>query len=123
MRPPSKEAMMELGRNVPALPHLIRSEVAGCEQLVCAMYGKPDTAGEVNELRYQLFCFRANQAHDHELPPTIDALSLHVARSNYQSWLWRQALVFHPPTLSPVGNGWKLDNAGVNAFLVTERIV
>ncbi len=78
-----------------------------CEKFVCQMYGKPEM-NSVNELRYQLF--RSRTSHSMSLPPTKDALNLHVQRCNYQAALWRRALdplVNGAP--SPKAHGWIVD--------------
>ena len=44
------------------------------------------------------------------LPPTKDALTLHLMRCNHQMKEWKEALnVDHIPT-NPVGRGWILED-------------
>lgn len=98
-----REVMTNLGQSFTVTPQTM----LGCALFVCTLYGKPGKV-DVNEVRYLLFCSSALPAH--QLPPTLDALSKHVLRSNYQAAVWRRALIAEPEIPSPVGHGWKLDN-------------
>lgn len=98
-----RAAMTNLGQSFTITPQTL----LGCVLFVCALYGRPDKV-DVNEVRYLLFCSSALPAH--QLPPTLDALSKHVHRSNYQAAVWRRALTARPEIPSPLGNGWKLNN-------------
>ena len=73
---------------------------------------------DVNELRYRLFCSRSAQSTS--LPPTRDALVLHVRRANYQAAVWRRALsnTFQPP--SPHGHGWVVKNTELKVEWMTQ---
>ena len=63
---------------------------------------------DVNYVRYKLFTQR--NLSGEKLPPTLDSLTLHLHRANYQCFIWKSACV---PVLSlpgPVGNGWIKSN-------------
>ena len=55
-------------------------------------------------LRYKLFSRKGKVGE--RLPPTLDALLLHLRRASYQCFIWKSAC--QPILLlpSPVGNGW-----------------
>ena len=81
--------------------------VKACCKFVCTLYGS-QFLEDVIELRYQLICFRASQAH--ELPPTMDVLQKHILCCNYQAFIWRKALQACPESPFADGHGWKLDD-------------
>ena len=58
----------------------------------------------VNEARLKMFV-KGKSSID-ALPPTQDALSLHVSRSNYQAFIWNTALINEIQLPSPDGHGW-----------------
>jgi hypothetical protein len=63
-------------------------DFSAVEQFVCKLYSIPDQI-TVNSARLQLF---SKAKKDLELlPPTHDALELHVARANEQAKIWLQA--------------------------------
>ena len=74
---------------------------------MCKLYGSK--CSKVNDARYELFCQKSCTAE--QLPPTSDALKLHIARVNYQATIWRHSLQPKPDIPSPDGHGWKV-NAG-----------
>ena len=41
------------------------------------------------------------------LPPTRDALVLHIKRSNFQAAEWKDALIADKTPQDPNGNGWE----------------
>ena len=56
--------------------------------------------------------FTSKAAISDQLPPTKDALQLHVARANYQAGIWRKALKAKPNIPSPTTCGWIQSNGG-----------
>ena len=73
-------------------------------QFICELYDKQFKSANINALRFKLFTKKS--LSDEKLPPTLDALLLHLRRSAYQCFIWKSACV---PLLSlpqPVGNGW-----------------
>ena len=67
-----------------------------------SMLHSPKSDGDVNLLRYKMFC----QATNETLPPTQDSLIQHTKRAIYQTYIWRNALKAEPGLPSPTGNGW-----------------
>ena len=68
--------MQLIGRNFDADLEVLSKE---CQSYVCKMYGHD--GDDVNAVRYSLFCAKA--AESTQLPPTKDALKLHIKRVNY----------------------------------------
>ena len=88
-----------------------------CEAFVYRMYSQI-AINDVNVLRYRLFCSRSTQSTS--LPPTRNALVLHVHRANYQAAVWRRALsnTIQPP--SPHGHGWIVKKTKVKVEWMTQ---
>jgi len=63
-------------------------DIADIEKFVCTLYGTPDKES-VDAARVHLFG-KAKQNLE-LLPPTKDALELHVKRANYQAKIWLKA--------------------------------
>jgi hypothetical protein len=80
------------------------------EQMVCCIYGMKDEVS-INLVRFKKFCTKKFPQPD-QLPPTKDELKQHIKRSNYQSFLWKHALV-RDEVITPVGHGWKDDNGSL----------
>ena len=57
------------------------------EKCVCLLYGINEDS--VDDARYSLFV-KAKQTFE-MLPPTTDALELHIERANYQAGIWIRA--------------------------------
>ena len=100
-----RAAMARLGQSF----ILAAPDVVACMEFTCALYGKPGTA-DVNEVRYQMFCANACQAH--QLPPCKDALLKHISHANYQAAIWCLSLVQSPTIPSPNGYGWLSNKDG-----------
>ena len=43
----------------------------------------------MNLVQYEML---TKGAESHNIPPTKDALNLHIKRANYQTFIWKQAL-------------------------------
>ena len=77
-----------------------------CHSYVCKMYGYHDVATDINTVRYSLFCTRA--AESAQLPPTQDALKMHIKRANYQAGVWRRAMEANPARPYFHNQGWQI---------------
>ena len=87
------------------------------EQFVCAVYGRP-LCSNVNEVRYKLFQARYDVNCNNNsisvpngvdlclIPPCRNSLEVHIMRSNYVAYMWRNAHVSYMQLPTPVGNGW-----------------
>ena len=65
---------------------LTEEKMKEVEEFVCKMY-KLESIGSVDEAQAILFSKKGNPE---ALPPTSDALSLHVKRVHYQATVWKQ---------------------------------
>lgn len=79
------------------------------EDMVCSLYGLKDVKS-INIARYRQFCTGASG--EQSLPPTQDALLLHIKRANYQSAIWSRSLVAVQDAPMPQGHGWVLTDEG-----------
>jgi len=88
------------------------------KRFVCLLYGTPDAA-TIDHSRLEIFS-RAKKGLD-QLPPTRDALELHVAPANHQATIWLQTdkenMSIAPPTES---SAWK--NAPTGLEIVWSRL-
>lgn len=76
------------------------------EQFVCRVYKAPDVFKGCNIARLELFQ-RGKKALD-MLPPTSDALELHIKRANFQAKVWMQADTAMMDLADPTSTGaWK----------------
>ena len=107
-----RQAMKDLGKELPVSDAV----TAACEAAICKLYGHNST--DVNRVRYDML---SKGAESHEIPPTKDALMLHVKRANYQAYLWKMALIpnFVPP--SPDGHGWKIKDRSIEIAWMTQE--
>ena len=55
-----------------------------------------------------------------ELPPTLNCLSHHIKRANFQAFIWKRALVPLQNVPSAEGNGWKFENDTLVPVLMTK---
>ena len=92
-------AMQPIGNNIYVL-------FKKCQPYVCKIYGYHDVATDIITVRYFLFCARA--AESAQLPPTQDALKMHIKRANYQAGVWRRAMEANPNIPSFHNQGWQI---------------
>jgi len=90
--------------DTPVLP-LSHDSVVAAIQLVCRLYENSSTNVDINLMRYKLFTQKGISGP--RLPPTLDALTLHLQRANYQSFIWKSSCCPILALPSPIGNGWK----------------
>ena len=82
---------------------LTEEKMKEVKEFICKMY-KLDSIGSVDEARAILF---SKKGKPEALPPTSDALSLHVKRVHYQTIVWKQAHCSEPHLPDPETLGWK----------------
>ena len=70
---------------------LNESLVAVIEKFVCHIYRMSGEV-DINEVRYKMFG-RDKTPDANQLPATRDELLQHIKRSNYQSYIWKNALL------------------------------
>ena len=71
----------------------------------------------IDKVRLKLFLKKKNPD---ALPPTSDALYLHIKRAHYQSLIWKKAYSPRPILPDPTDYGWKMTDKGLNAILTTK---
>ena len=91
--------------------------VVAAIRFVCLLYDNKCSSEDVNGLRYRLFTKKGLLSD--KLPPTLDALVLHLRRANYQCYIWKNSSTLHLNVQSPVENGWviKEDNLVLEMML------
>lgn len=77
------------------------------EEYVCKLYGFKEEVS-INEVRYKMFTSKKKIPDPQKLPPTLDALLLHLSRVNYQVYEWKRALDTTYCLLNPYENGWAM---------------
>ena len=82
----------------------------GLEKFVCNLIGSK--IGDVNEMRYKMYCTKKAELSCDILPPCFSSLKQHILRSNYQTKIWRLPLVSNPEIPSPDVHGWYFDERG-----------
>lgn len=85
------------------------------EKFICKIYGQD--SNKTNEARFVMY-HRCNIPE--MLPPTSDAIRLHIARAHYQSLVWKQANVTDPVLPEPQQSGWKLERNTLVPVLMTK---
>ena len=87
---------------------LSANKVRDAEKFICAIYNCGHMES-VNDARVLLF---SKTKKPEALPPTKDALELHIKRVHYQSLVWKQASCQDPILPNPDGMGWKRESEG-----------
>lgn len=66
--------------------------------------------GKTDEVRYEFFSKKGLSSE--KLPPTTDALNMHLRRVNYQVYIWKSATEPIMNLSSPLDAGWTSDEDG-----------
>ena len=74
---------------------------------------------DINTLRYKTFC-RSSKQND-LLPPCKNSLFQHLQRSNYQAYVWKNALIPMQLLLSPASCGWTKVDDELQPVLMTQE--
>ena len=86
---------------------VVETDFSAIENFVCTACRYK--CKDVNKLRFLIFS-KSYENNLRKLPPTKDALKLHVLRSAYVAgWIWGTALNFEVARPSPFMWGWKCD--------------
>ena len=62
-----------------------------CEEFICRLYRPNSDITDLNHLRYKMFC--KTPVKNPSLSPCYDSMLQHLNRCNYQSYIWKSALV------------------------------
>ena len=96
-------------------PGLSEETRPSTEQFVCSIYGYGSTSS-INDVRLQMFS-KVNRSVE-SLPPSQDALHLHLDRANYQSFIWKKAVEPKSDCPLPTGHGWVMENGKLKPRLM-----
>ena len=81
------------------------SVIADAESFVCRLYDPHGQDNSIQRVRCDLFLSLTKAIEN--LPPTRDALILHIKRAHYQTFVWRRALESEPHLPAPENCGWE----------------
>ena len=107
------------------LQHLGKDEspeakvLCDAEAFICQLYNKGTEETLINRERASAFR-RAEKSLD-SLPPTQDALHLHIKRAHYQTFIWKKALEPCPVLPNPEGYGWHCEDDILKPKLATQE--
>ena len=76
------------------------------EMFVCKIYDPSTDKTKIDQMRVTLF---NKGKYPESLPPTSDALRLHMGRAHYQANIWLNATVPSPERRDPESYGWERD--------------
>ena len=89
-----------------------------CEEIICRLYRPNFDITNLNQLRCKMFC--KTTVKNPSLLPCYDSMLQHLKRCNYQSYVWKSALIAQPDIESPVGYGWSITDSELSPKLMTE---
>ena len=95
--------------------------LAKAEAFVCKLYNPGTQEVEINKERAA--AFRKSKKDLDALPPTQDALILHIKRANYQTMVWNKALEPCPSLPKPEDSGWYYSEGLLKPKLMTREEV
>lgn len=101
-----QEIFSQLGQSWDVNPQLFEK----VQQFTCRMYVAASSTGEVNDLRYQLFCTKRGEVDPSQMPPCRDCLFMHILRANYQAAIWKCCLQTRPVVPNPTECRWTDDD-------------
>ena len=90
------------------------------EEFVCKLYGAKQEHN-IDKVRLMKLTESKKLPEPQRLPPTKDALKLHLMRCNYQVSEWKQALNAHHAPKTPVGRGWKIEGGKLSIQWMTKK--
>ncbi|XP_031342147.1 uncharacterized protein LOC116180846 [Photinus pyralis] len=90
--------------------------VANAEEFVIQLY-KVSTEIKTGDAA-RSFLFGAVKSPE-KLPPTSDALRLHIRRCHYQVYVWENAHIANPSVPCPENCGWRVDGTTIEPILMT----
>ena len=95
--------------------------LAKAEAFVCKLYNPGTQEVEINKERAA--AFRKSKKDLDALPPTQDALILHIKPANYQTMVWNKALEPCPSLPKPEDSGWFYSEGRLKPKLMTREEV
>ena len=95
--------------------------LADAEAFVCQLYNHGTDEVDIDKERAA--AFRKVKKNLDTLPPTKDALHLHIRRANFQSMIWKKAKEPRPTLARPEENGWFLKEGVLKPQLTNQEEV
>ena len=101
-----EEGIMDIGEHP---VNITERAVKSVNQAVSEIYcGK--LMSNTDDARYELFSKKGLSSE--KLPPTSDALYMHIRRVNYQTYIWKSSTEPIMDLPSPLDGGWTSDKDG-----------
>ena len=108
------EGIMDIGQDP---LNISKEAIESVNKTVSLLYcGKP--AENTDEVRYDLFAKKGFSSE--KLPPTSDALNMHIKRANYQAHIWKSTTKQYLNMPSPVDAGWTIEEGIVVPMKMTK---
>ena len=101
-------------------PNLNETVAEILEEFTCRIYGEKAFV-LINEARYEVFRKKKAMPDPHMLPPSQDALKMHIARTNYQTYEWKNSLSQHNVRLDPNDHGWSITDEKVEIHWMNQK--
>ena len=86
--------------------YLTEESLSSVEKFVCKIYEPLSKITNIDQMR--VFLFNKGKNTD-SLPPTSEALKLHISQAHYQTTVWLNATVPSPKRMNPETCGWEPD--------------
>jgi hypothetical protein len=93
--------------------------LAKAEEFVCRLYDPTSATKSIHTQRCSQF--RKGKGILDNLPPTQDALLLHIRRAHYQALVWRNSTVANPELPNPQTSGWCMEQDKLLPVLMTKK--
>lgn len=112
------EKLVEKLGEQPICNSQVQSDV---EAFICKLYCPETSVTDIQKIRSSMF--RKSKKTLENIPPTHDALKLHIKRSHFQAFVWRHSLIAEPDVPSPLLCGWKKDGDLLKPLLMNQDAV
>ena len=91
------------------------------DSFVCHLYSHDVTDGDVYTVPMNIFCRKTRDVK--RIPPTKDALALHLLRSGYQASIWMSACSSHIDLPRLEDHGWVVKDGKVEPLWITKPTI
>ena len=110
------EFIQHLERNLP----LKKKVIASVTRLSWCVYFMTQSVKYLISIIFDMNYFAAKNLSEENLPPTHDALILHLSRVAFQVYIWINALTTLLDLPSPIDNGWILKDGKLEQHLMSQ---
>ena len=108
----NSDLIQNLGNDI-----LEESDYKNIEKFFCILYGMPNEES-IDKVRFHLFLKKKNPE---ALPPTSDALYLHIKRAHFQAIIWKKANCPRPSLPDATNFGYEMTDMGLKPILMTKE--